>query len=119
MEVGNSRFDFSAFVFDDGEKVFGGAGVFYGFTGGVDGLEVVILGLEPCGGDGPAALAVFSAGEELEELIEAVEGEGLALGDLDVGEVVVPDGFRRRALGEEEEVGLGGGTGVDEEAGRE
>ena len=45
-----------------------------------------------------------------------LEGDGLAFGDFEVAEVVVPDAFGGLAFGEEDEVGFDASSGAGEDA---
>src|SRR5258708_34308436 len=108
--------NFVSLSLDQIEQLLRGANVLFALGVGVDGLEVVALGLDLVARDGPAVLALTALGQKSEKLLEVGGGKRCLLTDLDVREVVVPDALGGPAFGEEEQIGLDAGAGCREHA---
>ena len=80
-----------AFGFYGCYQLLRGAGVNWVGAIGIHCFQVVVLCLDFASGDGPTSFAVLAIREQLEEFVEVRECQRLSLGDLDGGQIVVPD----------------------------
>jgi len=79
----------------------------------IDRLEIVIPRFDLLDRDRPAAFAVGPRGQQFQEVGKMLQGERRLLAHLDIRQIIVPDLFGLRSLGEEKDVRFHPSPGID------